>query len=181
MRRDKYFLIIILALVATRLYSATKSDSLATDTLKRVALKEVVVKAERAHIVKKKGDVVTFFFSRHANEAKDIYTALTEIPALHIDPAMKTIRLAKGGNPLVLMDGVPKEYALESLSPASVNKVEVTSHVPLEYMGQGYTGVVNIITKRKQEGSTYLNIGLLSHPTKAFSSADANFSYDKGK
>lgn len=181
MQKNEYLLIIILALVATRLYAVTKNDSLATDTLKKVALKEVVVKAERAHIVKKKGDVVTFFFSHHANEAKDIYTALTEIPTLHIDPAMKTIRLAKGGCPLVLVDGIPKENSLESLSPESVNKVEVSNHVPLEYIGQGYTGVVNIITKRKQNGSTYLNIGLLSHPTMAFSSADANFSYDKGK
>lgn len=79
------------------------------------------------------------------------------------------------------MDSIPRENVLENLSPASVNKMEVSSHVPLEYIGQGYTGVVNIITKRKQEGSTYLNIDLLSHPTKAFSSADANFSYDKGK
>lgn len=132
--------------------------------------------------MKKKGDVVTFFYIHHANEAKDIYTALTEIPALHIDPTMKTIRFGKSSSPpLVLVDGIPRENVLESLSPASVNKMEVSSHVPLEYIGQGYTGVVNIITKRKQEGSTYLNIGLLSHPTKAFSSSDANFSYDKGK
>lgn len=99
MKKNEYFLIIILALVSTRLYSAAKNDSLATDTLKKVALKEVVVKAERAHIVKKKGDVASFFFSHHANEAKDIYTALTEIPALHIDPTMKTIRFGKSSSP----------------------------------------------------------------------------------
>lgn len=79
------------------------------------------------------------------------------------------------------MDGIPRENVLESLSPASVNKVEASSHVPLEYMGQGYTGVVNIIIKRTQEVNSYLNIGLLSHPIMAFSSADANFSYNKGK
>lgn len=99
MKKGKYLLIIILTFVATRQYAATKNDSLTTDTLKKVALKEVVVKAERAHIVKKKGDVVTFFFSHHANEAKDIYTVLTEIPALHIDPTMKTIRFGKSSSP----------------------------------------------------------------------------------
>lgn len=66
------------------------------------------MKAERAHIVKKKGDVVTFFYSHHANEAKDIYTALTEIPALHIDPTMKTIRFGKSSSPPGLGGWHPK-------------------------------------------------------------------------
>lgn len=104
-------------------------------------------KAERGHVVKKKGNVKTFFFSHHANETKDIYTALTEVPDLRIDPTMKTISLAKGGAPLVLIDGIPKSHSLASISPAMIDKVEVSNSVPLEYMGQGYSGVVNIITK----------------------------------
>lgn len=110
-------------------------------------LQKVVVKAERGHVVKKKGNVKTFFFSHHANETKDIYTALTEVPDLRIDPTMKTISLAKGGAPLVLIDGIPKSHSLASISPAMIDKVEVSNSVPLEYMGQGYSGVVNIITK----------------------------------
>lgn len=61
---------------------------------------------------------------------------------------MKTISLAKGGAPLVLIDGIPKSHSLASISPAMIDKVEVSNSVPLEYMGLGYSGVVNIITKK---------------------------------
>ncbi|MDY4751496.1 MAG: carboxypeptidase-like regulatory domain-containing protein [Prevotella sp.] len=77
------------------------TGKIGTITLKEATmnLQKVVVKAERGHVVKKKGNVKTFFFSHHANETKDIYTALTEVPDLRIDPTMKTISLAKGGAP----------------------------------------------------------------------------------
>ena len=125
------------------------TGKIGTITLKEATmnLQKVVVKAERGHVVKNKGNVKTFFFSHHANETKDIYTALTEVPDLRIDPTMKTISLAKGGAPLVLIDGIPKSHSLASISPAMIDKVEVSNSVPLEYMRQGYSGVVNIITK----------------------------------
>lgn len=176
-----YNLLIGLLFIASSMYATTINDSIEVDTLKNIALNEVFVKAERGHIVKKKGNVKTFFFSHHANETKDIYVALTEVPDLRIDPTMKTIGLAKGGTPLVLIDGIPKSHSLESISPSLIDKVEVSTIVPLEYMGQGYTGVVNIITKKHKNASKYFNIGVLSHPVLAFGSADANFSYDKNK
>ena len=176
-----YNLLIGLLFIASSMYATTINDSIEVDTLKNIALNEVFVKAERGHIVKKKGNVKTFFFSHHANETKDIYVALTEVPDLRIDPTMKTISLAKGGTPLVLIDGIPKSHSLESISPSLIDKVEVSTIVPLEYMGQGYTGVVNIITKKHKNASKYFNIGVLSHPVLAFGSADANFSYDKNK
>ena len=159
------------------------TGKIGTITLKEATmnLQKVVVKAERGHVVKKKGNVKTFFFSHHANETKDIYTALTEVPDLRIDPTMKTISLAKGGAPLVLIDGIPKSHSLASISSAMIDKVEVSNSVPLEYMGQGYSGVVNIITKKHKEASRYFNMGVLSHPVVAFGSADANFSYDKSR
>lgn len=177
----RYNLLIGLLLITSSMYATTRNDSIEADTLKNIALNEVFVKAERGHIVKKKGNVKTFFFSNHANETKDIYVALTEVPDLRIDPTMKTISLAKGGTPLVLIDGIPKSHALASISPPTIDKVEVSNTVPLEYMGQGYTGVVNIITKKHKKGSKYFNFGVLSHPAVAFGSADANFSYDKNK
>lgn len=176
-----YNLLIGLLFIASSMYATTINDSIEVDTLKNIALNEVFVKAERGHIVKKKGNVKTFFFSHHANETKDIYVALTEVPDLRIDPTMKTISLAKGGTPLVLIDGIPKSHSLESISSSLIDKVEVSTIVPLEYMGQGYTGVVNIITKKHKNASKYFNIGVLSHPVLAFGSADANFSYDKNK
>lgn len=144
----RYNLLIGLLFIALSMYATMENDSIEVDTLKNIALNEVFVKAERGHIVKKKGNVKTFFFSNHANETKDIYVALTEVPDLRIDPTMKTISLAKGGTPLVLIDGIPKSHSLASISPSLIDKVEVSTIVPLEYMGQGYTGVVNIITKK---------------------------------
>ena len=177
----RYNLLIGLLFIASSIYATMRNDSIEIDSLKNIALKEVFVKAERGHIIKKKGNVKTFFFSQHANDTKDIYVALTEVPDLRIDPTMKTISLAKGGTPLVLIDGIPKSHSLASISPTIIDKVEVSNIVPLEYMGQGYTGVVNIITKKHKNGSKYFNIGVLSHPAAAFGSADANFSYDKSK
>lgn len=96
-KRDN--LLIGLLFIAPTMYAAVRNDSIETDSLKNIALNEVFVKAERGHIVKKKGNVKTFFFSRHGNETKDIYEALTEVPDLRIDPTMKTISLAEGGAP----------------------------------------------------------------------------------
>lgn len=177
----RYNLLIGLLFIASSIYATMRNDSIEIDSLKNIALKEVFVKAERGHIIKKKGNVKTFFFSQHANDTKDIYVALTEVPDLRIDPTMKTISLAKGGTPLVLIDGIPKSHSLASISPTIIDKVEVSNIVPLEYIGQGYAGVVNIITKKHKNGSKYFNIGVLSHPAAAFGSADANFSYDKRK
>ena len=110
-------------------YNHTAVDTYNTGKIGTITLKEatmnlqkVVVKAERGHVVKKKGNVKTFFFSHHANETKDIYTALTEVPDLRIDPTMKTISLAKGGAPLVLIDGIPKSHSLARISPAMIAK-----------------------------------------------------------
>lgn len=179
--RRRCNLLIGLLFIVSSICATTKKDSIEADTLKNIVLNEVTVKAERGHIVKKKGNVKTFFFSHHANETKDIYVALTEVPALRIDPTMKSISLAKGGTPLILIDGIPKSHSLASISPSIIDKVEVSTIVPLEYMGQGYSGVVNIITKKHKKETEYFNIGVLSHPTVAFGSADANFSYDKSK
>ena len=68
-------LLIGLLFIAPSMYAAIRNDSIETDIFKDIDLKTVIVKAERGHIVKKKGNVKTFFFSHHANETKDIYTA----------------------------------------------------------------------------------------------------------
>ena len=62
-----YNLLIGLLFIASSMYATTINDSIEVDTLKNIALNEVFVKAERGHIVKKKGNVKTFFFSHHAN------------------------------------------------------------------------------------------------------------------
>ena len=127
-------------------------------------LEEVIIDANRANLVKTNPKGSTFFLSQNAQNATNIYSALSEIPMLAVNEVEHTISTAFGGQVMILVNGVPRGNALESIDPKDIQSVEVMDTPSARYLANGFTQVINIQTKRKIHPYQLLNISTEHNP-----------------
>lgn len=141
-------------------------------------LNEVTITANRANLVKSTPKGSTFFLSGNAQNAMNIYGALSEIPMLSVNEVEHTISTAFGGQVLVLINGVPRGNALESIDPKDVISVEVMDTPSARYLSEGFTQVVNIKVKHKIHPYKLFNISTEHNPGLYY--GVANGGYEQG-
>ena len=145
------------------------------------ALDEVTVTANRANLIKSNPKGSTFFLSSNAQNAMNIYGALSEIPMLSVNEVEHTISTAFGGQVLVLINGVPRGNALESVDPKDVLSVEVMDTPSARYLSEGFTQVVNIKTRRKVHKYRLLNISTEHNPGLYYGVANGGYELGNDK
>ena len=128
---------------------ATKNNNLIQLLPDAQVLEEVTVSANRANLIKTNPKGSIFFLSKNALNATNIYGALSEIPMLSVNEVEHTVSTAYGGQVLILINGVPRNNALESIDPKDILSVEVMDTPSARYLAEGFTQVINIQTKRK--------------------------------
>lgn len=127
-------------------------------------LGEVTVNANRSNIVKTNSRGSTFYLSSKAQKAMNIYTALSEIPMLSVNEMEHTISSASGSKVIILLNGVPRGNAMESINPQDILSVEVMDTPSARYLAEGFTQVVNIKTRRKVQKYRLLNLSTDHNP-----------------
>ena len=94
------------------------------------------------------------------NEIKQSPTAfelLTFVPLIHIDKVNNSIASSMGGNVKVLINGLnSSEKDLLSIRSQDVLKIERYDFPPTQYAMEGYSAVINIITKKSAKGHSVL-------------------------
>ncbi len=115
-----------------------------------VLLNEAVVVGELMK-AKTEQDRTTFFVSKKMIDASTNGTDLLRlIPGIQID-IMQNISLEGNRNILILVDGKERDRNFVSqLNPQQIEKVEIIS-VPSSKYDAGYSGAINIITKRESD------------------------------
>lgn len=120
-------------------------------------LKEVVVTGDKRSIVQNRAGSTTFFLSEKAKQANNAYEALVEIPQLLVNPITRELNLAKGGKPLILINGVKRPNYIDVLDPQKIESVEVINTPSARYLGdESVTCILNIHLKRVPT-PTYVN------------------------
>lgn len=139
-------------------------------------LSEVVVTADRSHVVKRTANGQIFFLSDKAKKERNPFMALMEIPLLMTDPSLSTVKLLDGKQPLVLIDGNQVNSGISPILPEDIESVEVITSVPARYLQEGYSGIVNIRLKKNRR--PYIWFGLRYDqdlPSVQMSGPSANF------
>lgn len=143
-----------------------------------VELDEIVVTSDRSNVTTMTSSGASFYLSAKAKEEKDIFAALQEIPKLSIDKNMRSISLADGSKPLILINGLRREGGIGSVNPADIESVEIIESPSIRYSKEGYTGIINLKMKKVQSTYHYLNVGTNLNPQLIYGIADV--SYEKG-
>lgn len=144
-------------------------------------LNEVTIIANRANLVKNTPKGSTFYLSSNAQNAMNIYGALSEIPMLSVNEMDHTISTAFGGQVMILINGVPRSNALESVDPKDVLSVEVMDTPSARYLSEGFTQVVNIKTRRKVQKYQLLNISTEHNPSLYYGVANGGYELGNDK
>lgn len=144
-------------------------------------LNEVTIIANRANLVKNTPKGSTFYLSNNAQNAMNIYGALSEIPMLSVNEMDHTISTAFGGQVMILINGVPRSNALESVDPKDVLSVEVMDTPSARYLSEGFTQVVNIKTRRKVQKYQLLNISTEHNPSLYYGVANGGYELGNDK
>ena len=127
------------------IYKETEADFiLQEEIILSQDMEEVVVTAQRSDVVKTHAKGSIFYLSPRAQEARDVFSALLEIPQLNVDALNRTISMANGDNLLILVNGVPRKGALEGINPEDITSVEVMDTPSARYLSEGITNVLNI-------------------------------------
>lgn len=144
-------------------------------------LEELTVTANRSNLVKTNPKGSTFFLSSNAQNAMNIYSALSEIPMLSVNEMDHTISTAFGGQVMILINGVPRSNALESVDPKDVLSVEVMDTPSARYLSEGFTQVVNIKTRRKVQKYQLMNISTEHNPGLYYGVANGGYELGNDK
>ena len=144
-------------------------------------LNEVTIIANRVNLVKNTPKGSTFYLSSNAQNAMNIYGALSEIPMLSVNEMDHTISTAFGGQVMILINGVPRSNALESVDPKDVLSVEVMDTPSARYLSEGFTQVVNIKTRRKVQKYQLLNISTEHNPSLYYGVANGGYELGNDK
>jgi hypothetical protein len=92
-----------------------------------------------------------FYLSEKAKKSGNPYKALQEIPALVVNPALKSVTTNDGKAPLVLIDGIPVNTGINPIDPSRIESVEVVEIINARYIRSGAEKILNIKLK-KQKG-----------------------------
>lgn len=124
-------------------------------------LSEVVINADRRNIITQGAGMSTFRLSDKALKSKSVYEALYEIPKLLVNETDRSIKLANGKSPLILVNGVNRPGYINSLNPGDIESVEVIDNPSARYRGdQSVQAILNIKTKKRIDA--YVNGNLYS-------------------
>lgn len=130
-------------------------------------LDEVEVSGDRRNVITRKAGSTVFYLSERAKKAGNAFEALQEIPKLTVNPIHRTIALASGKTPLILINGVKRPGYIQTLNPGMIESVELIETPSARYLGdEGVTAVLNIRIKREQL-PTYVNGNLFTRHTVA--------------
>jgi hypothetical protein len=117
--------------------------------VRQVDLEGIEVTAARSNAVKTLATGTAFYLSQGAKNATNPYEALLEIPQLAISPSDRTVKMANGSTPLILINGVRTGAGLNAVDPKDIESVEVIDFPSARYLQEGVTAVLNIRVKRK--------------------------------
>ena len=161
-------------------YSIQKASSDIRLKLKQdnITLDEITVTSKFNRI---KNDASNMIF-RLTQKMRDYSSLATEIleqiPTIYVD-FNNNIFVKGNGNVLILHNGIElsNNTLVNQISPQSIERVEVSRIIPTKYLAKGYSSIINIVTKRRE------NIGLKLHGNLSprLNDADFNFSMDKAK
>lgn len=140
-----------------------------------VELDEFIVTSDRSNITTMTSAGSSFYLSSKAKESKDIYDALQEIPKLSIDKNVRSVTLADGSNPLILINGIRRDGGIGSINPGDIESVEIIESPSIRYSKEGYTGIINLKVKEQKTKYHYLNTGANLNPKFIFGIVDATY------
>ncbi len=119
-----------------------------------------------------------------AQDIKASHTAidLFQILPLHgltADPINRSLSV-DGGTPMILINNTPSTMNdVNALSPGDIDRIEYSRTTPARYIDKGYSGLIKITLKHRDNGG---NIRLWGRgcPTTAFVDGDLSTSYHQG-
>ena len=114
------------------------TDSVAMERM----LEELVVDGYLSAERNAKGEV--FRLSRRAKESGNPYIALSEIPALNVNLASRSVTTRDGKSPLILIDGRLMNSGIDPIDPKVIESVEVIEVPNARFLRMGYDKVLNI-------------------------------------
>lgn len=115
----------------------------------RVDLEGVTVTGNRADLVERTATGEIFHLSEKAKGSGDPFIVLREIPRLYSNVGARTVTMANGERPLILVDGNRHHSGIATIDPKEIEAVEVVEIAKARYLKEGYQQVVNIKLRKR--------------------------------
>jgi len=147
-----------------------------TDTLA-----EVTIHANRQNLLRTTAQGNVFYLSTTAQNRKDSYAALSEIPRLKVDELTRSITTVSGDGVLILINGVPRGGALESIDPKDILSVELMETPSARYLTDGFTNVLNIKTRKKIARYKLFNFNTQHNPGLYYGTGNGGYETGNSK
>jgi hypothetical protein len=120
-------------------------------------LKQVTIEAIQPLFTQKPGMLVMNLENSAVKMSGTVYEALTKAPGVMIDPdgiiSMKGksgVQIYLDGKPTYLSSDQLKDY-LMTLPASDIVRIEMMSTPPAKYNAEGSAGIINIVTRKKQQ------------------------------
>jgi len=121
-------------------------------------LNDVAIVAKPNELVTRTATGQIFHLSEQAKNSGDPYRALNEIPVLRVNEAMRTISMADGTSPLILVNGMAINSGVAPINPKDIQSVEVMDVVQARYLRTGAKHIINIKLKEKKNPYTFFEV-----------------------
>lgn len=170
--------IFVLAITLSGIFAFGQEEIQDSIDYNPIEIKEVLVQSQRKKMF---ADKAVYTFDKEALEkaryAKDL---LNTLPELNLDPISNTIQSTKGGNTLLLINGIEAtDNQIRSVKPQDVVRVEYFDIPPTRYATRA-DQVVNLITRNPENGYVFGVEGITS-PLTGFVDGSAYANFTKGK
>lgn len=165
---------------ARLLYAARlESDKVVIDTGHQ--LDELVVDADamKSHLTH-----TTYRLSKEEMQKyNNFFECLDAIPLMTVLPGSSSIYYKGRSDIALLVDGVPSDNAeIKTISKNDISKIDVYDTPPQQYADQGYTTVVDIITKSGLRGGTAgIDVNQSPWPLTGANAASVYYNYKRSK
>lgn len=114
-----------------------------------MALDSVVVTADPSLLARRTATGTIYRLSEQAKNSKDPYRALEEIPQLNVNASLRSVTLANGSSPLILINGNQMNSGIAPIDPKDIESVEVVEVVSARYLKDNVQSILNIKLKDK--------------------------------
>lgn len=107
---------------------------------------------------------------------------MKKIPGVEVNIIENTISLIGSENVIVLINGIQQRGSinLKAIEPEQIDRIEIIQNPSVDYDSE-YTGVINIILKKKQQQGFSLNTSPEYFTNNRFNESDINIEYGIGK
>lgn len=143
------------------------------------ALNEVTVAT--SGIKESKGHTIIFPSQADVKASGTSLGLFMKLPlaGLEANPINRTISV-DGGTPMILINGIPSTTEdLNALKPADIQKIEFSRITPARYADRGYSGLLSLTLKKRNDGGQVYLWGR-SAVTTAFIDGNLRASYHQG-